>query len=103
MAISQIVEPMYELTGYQKTNLQYILNKLSDCIKMAIEKDGSLQLNGIGTFSLQKKKARVGRNPKDGSVLQIPEKTIVHFKMHRSLRDAFQTGEGQGYEGDPAA
>ena len=90
MATVQIVEPMYELTGYQKTNLLYILNKLSDAIKMAIEKDGTLQLNGIGTFSLLKKKARVGRNPKDGSALQIPEKTVLHFKMHRSLRDAFK-------------
>ena len=90
MAITQLVEPMYELTGYQKTNLLYILNKLSDAIKMAIEKDGTLQLNGIGTFSLLKKKARVGRNPKDGSVLQIPEKTVLHFKMHKSLRDAFK-------------
>ena len=90
MATAQIVEPMYELTGYQKTNLQFILTKLGDCIRMALEKSDTLQLNGIGTFSIQKRKARVGRNPQDGSVIQIPEKTIVHFKMHKSLKNAFQ-------------
>ena len=90
MATVQIVEPMYELTGYQKSNLQFIMTKLPDCIRMALEKNSTLQLNGIGTFSIQTRKARVGRNPQDGSALQIPEKTVVHFKMHKSLKNAFQ-------------
>ena len=89
MAISQIVEPMYEITGYQKSNLQFILNKLSDCIKIALEKDNSVQINGLGTFSIKVRKARVGRNPATGESIQIPEKKIVHFKMHKSLKDAF--------------
>jgi DNA-binding protein HU-beta len=89
MAISQIVEPMYEITGYQKSNLQFILNKLSDCIKIALEKNNSVQINGLGTFSIKVRKARIGRNPATGESIQIPEKKIVHFKMHKSLKDVF--------------
>ena len=89
MGIKQLVEPMFEKTGYQKSSLHYILQKLPECLKESLEKDESIQLNGIGTFSVKTRKSRKGRNPKTGEIIEIPEKTIVHFKMHKSLRDSF--------------
>ena len=89
MGVKQLMEPMFEKTGYQKSSLHYILRKLPECIKEALEKDVIVQLNGIGTFSLVRKKARTARNPKTGEKVEIPERTIVHFKMHKSLRNNF--------------
>ena len=88
MATAQIVEPMYELTGYQKTNLQFILTKLGDCIRMALEKSDTLQLNGIGTFSIQKRKARVGRNPQSGAKISIPSSKAPAFVPGINLKKA---------------
>jgi DNA-binding protein HU-beta len=93
MSIAQLVDPMFEQTGYKKTNLQFILSKLPECLRTAIEKDQSVQINGIGTFSLKVKKARTGRNPSTGEPIQIPEKTFVHFKMHKALRDLMMEKE----------
>jgi len=90
MGIKQLVEPMFEKTGYQKSSLHYILQRLPECIKEALEKDGSIQLNGIGTFSLKKRNAKAGRNPKTGEKIEIPERTVVNFKMHKSLRNNFK-------------
>lgn len=89
MSLMQIVEPLFEATGYQKSNLRFILTKLTDCIRSSLEKDGTIQINGFGTFSIKVRKARTGRNPITGETIQIPKKKIVHFKMHKSLRDSF--------------
>lgn len=90
MALAQLVDQMFELTGYQKSNLHFILGKLSECLVKSLEKDGSVQINGLGTFSIAIRKAKKGRNPRTGESLDIPEKKVVHFKMHRSFRDSFQ-------------
>lgn len=89
MGIKHLVGPMFEKTGYQKSSLYYILQKLPECIKDALEKEGTVQLNGIGTFSLKRRNARTARNPKTGESMEVPERTIVHFKMHKSLRHNF--------------
>jgi nucleoid DNA-binding protein len=81
---------MFQMTGYQKSSLQHILSKLSSCLIEALEKDQSVQLTGIGTFSIKTNKARKARNPKTGETVMVPEKTIVHFKMHNSLKNAFK-------------
>lgn len=89
MGLKHLVEPMFEKTGYQKSSLYYILQKLPECIKEALEKEGTIQINGFGTFTLKKKSARIARNPKTGEDIEVPERTIVHFKMHKSLRNSF--------------
>jgi nucleoid DNA-binding protein len=81
---------MFEKTGYQKASLTHILQNLPECLVEALEKDKSIQINGIGTFSVRVRKARIARNPKDGSPVNVPEKMVVHFKMHNSLKTHFQ-------------
>jgi len=90
MAIDQLIEPMFELTGYQKSNLRYILGKFGDCLLKALEKDKEVRIQGVGTFYLRVRESRPGRNPATGETVQVPERTFVQFRMHNSFKRAFQ-------------
>ena len=45
---------------------------------------------GFGTFSVAERKARAGRNPKTGEVIQIPESKTVKFTASEKLKSEFQ-------------
>lgn len=48
---------------------------------------GRIELRGFGSFSLHKRKARVGRNPKTGESVVLDSKAVPHFKPGKGLRE----------------
>ncbi len=46
-----------------------------------------IEIRGFGSFSLHYRAPRVGRNPKTGSKVQVPEKHVPHFKAGKELRE----------------
>lgn len=52
-------------------------------IEKGLEADGKVTLTGFGTFNRRKRRARVGRNPHTGEILQIPEGTRVTFSVSK--------------------
>ena len=49
---------------------------------------GRIELRGFGSFSLHKRRARVGRNPKTGESVVLDTKAVPHFKPGKELREA---------------
>lgn len=47
-----------------------------------------IEIRGFGSFSMNHRPARVGRNPRTGDSVQIPEKRVIHFKPGKGLREA---------------
>jgi len=43
---------------------------------------------GLGSFSVSQRKAREGRNPATGAVINIPAKTTVKFRLGKAMKDA---------------
>ena len=46
-----------------------------------------IEIRGFGSFSLNYRPPRLGRNPKTGSKVEVPEKYVPHFKAGKELRD----------------
>ncbi|MEE9331341.1 MAG: integration host factor subunit beta [Methylophilaceae bacterium] len=46
-----------------------------------------IEIRGFGSFSLNYRPPRLGRNPKTGSKVQVPAKHVPHFKAGKELRD----------------
>ena len=57
-------------------------------IAAAIARDGRVTLPGFGTFTVQQRAARTGRNPRTGEVIEIAAATTVGFKPAAELRGA---------------
>jgi DNA-binding protein HU-beta len=59
-----------------------------DTITKALKKGQVMTLVGFGTFSVGKRKARVGRNPQTGKEIKIPAKKVPKFSAGKALKNA---------------
>ena len=71
--------------NFLRRDLEKALNLVLDEIIKAIAKGENVQIRGFGSFKNRKLKTRIGRNPKDGSRIEIPAKQSVHWKISKEL------------------
>lgn len=71
---------------YQR-DIERIVNKIFDEITDALSRGDRVELRGFGAFSIKHRKARTGRNPRTGEVVQVQEKYVPFFKTGKELRD----------------
>jgi integration host factor subunit beta len=58
-----------------------------DAMSEALAKGDRIEIRGFGSFSLNYRPPRVGRNPKTGSRVEVPAKYVPHFKAGKELRE----------------
>jgi integration host factor subunit beta len=54
-------------------------------VAKALRGGKNIEIRGFGTFRMVKRKARVGRNPKNSTLVQIPEKNAIKWKMSKNF------------------
>ena len=64
------------------------LESAVEAIKQTLKKGGSVSLVGFGTFSVGKRAARVGRNPRTGAEIKIKAAKVPKFRPGKALKDA---------------
>jgi integration host factor subunit beta len=57
-----------------------------DSISYSLTKKERIEIRGFGSFSLNFRPSRVGRNPKSGTKVHVPEKYVPHFKAGKEMR-----------------
>ena len=75
-------------SGMTKKEAAAAIDAILDTIKDALADGDKVSLVGFGSFSVKKRKAREGRNPRTGKPLKIPAKTVPVFKAGKALKDA---------------
>jgi integration host factor subunit beta len=92
---------------------QKIVDAIFDEVTAALARGDRIELRGFGTFFVKTRSARLGRNPKNGAMVSVPERLHPVFKtgkeMHRrlngtagsDLRAAFHKASGEGRGGSP--
>ena len=68
-------------------DVERIVNTVFDEITNALAKGERVVLRGFGAFSVKKRDARVGRNPRTGDSVKVDEKHVPFFKTGKLLRD----------------
>jgi integration host factor subunit beta len=58
-----------------------------DAMTEALSKGDRIEIRGFGSFSLNYRPPRTGRNPKTGDKVQVPAKYVPHFKAGKELRE----------------
>ncbi len=71
---------------YQR-DVERIVNTIFDRIIEAMAGGDRVELRGFGAFSVKKRDARLGRNPRTGEAVQVEEKHVPFFKTGKLLRD----------------
>jgi integration host factor subunit beta len=68
-------------------DVELAVKTLLDTMTQALAHGKRIELRGVGSFVLHHRPARVGRNPKSGEQVMIPEKKVPHFKPGKELRE----------------
>ena len=84
----ELVSKIADTAGITKGQAEDALNAALDAITTALKEDDSVTLIGFGTFSVNKRPARAGRNPQTGETIQIAAKNLAKFKAGKKLTEA---------------
>jgi len=68
-------------------DIERIVNAIFESITLALARGQRVELRGFGAFSVKKRDARTGRNPRTGEAVDVTEKFIPFFKTGKQLRD----------------
>ena len=61
--------------------------EVSSYFHESVEVGDRIEIRGFGSFSLHFRAARIGRNPRTGTAVQLPARYVPHFKPGKALRD----------------
>ena len=68
-------------------DIERLVGTILDEISGALERGDRVELRGFGAFSVRHRKARIGRNPRTGTSVQVAEKKVPFFKMGKGMRE----------------
>jgi nucleoid DNA-binding protein len=81
MTKKEIVLKIAEETGLKQIDVKSVVQRTLDHIVAALSKGETVELRNLGTFKVKSRKSRIGRNPKTGTTVPIPERKVVAFKV----------------------
>ena len=87
MTKSELIEKVSDLfEQYKKRDVELAINTIFDSMKEALIQEQRIEIRGLGTFKVKEREARLGRNPKSGEGVDIPDRKIPFFKAGRALK-----------------
>ncbi len=87
---AQLIDSMAQEAGLTKAEAKRALDAFIDTTRGALKKGDRVALVGFGSFSVSKRNARTGRNPRTGKEIKIAAKNVVKFKPGSELADSIQ-------------
>jgi len=89
--IQRLTERLNDVGRGQATQLgqrdcEVSVRVLLDALTSALVRGQRVEMRGFGTFSVNSRPPRVGRNPKSGELVSVPAKRVPHFKPGKELR-----------------
>ena len=105
MTRSDLVTELAERFGQiTQRDTEFAVKTILDAMSDALARGHRIEIRGFGSFSINRRPPRVGRNPRSGEQVVVPEKRVPHFKPGKGLREAV---DGQapmpGADAPPAA
>jgi len=86
MVRSELLKKLCDLhPNIIRKDIQKILEIIFREIVVALREDKNIEIRGFGTYKVIKRKARIGRNPKNSELVQIPEKKAIKWKTSKAF------------------
>jgi integration host factor subunit beta len=96
MTRSDIVAKLAErFAQLPQKDAELAVKTILDAMSEALAKGHRIELRGFGSFSISRRPPRMGRNPRSGEQVLIPEKRVPHFKPGKALREAVDASSGE--------
>ena len=85
--LAEVFAEKHSDSALQAKDVEYSVKVLVDTMTRALAKGQRIEMRGFGSFDLNERPARTGRNPKTGERVQVPAKKVPHFKPGKELRE----------------
>lgn len=84
----ELIDAVAERTGLSKNDSASAVDSVFDAITAALQGGDDVRLVNFGTFSVSKRAASQGRNPRTGEPIQIPASMQPKFKAGKGLKES---------------
>ena len=88
MTKAELISALAKEAKISKASAEKALNAFAASVMKALKKGDKLTLTGFGTFSVSKRRARIGRNPQTGKEIKIAATKVAKFKPGNLLKSA---------------
>ena len=88
MTKSQLSSHIASKAGITKKAAGEIIDELAAVAYKETKRNGQFTVPGLGKLVLDRRKARMGRNPATGATIKIPAKKVVKFRVAKAAKDA---------------
>jgi len=88
MTKAELVATIGKEAKISKASAEKALNAFTAAVTKALKKGDKITLTGFGTFSVAKRRARMGRNPQTGKEIKIAATRVAKFKAGNLLKNA---------------
>lgn len=88
MTKADIVEKIHNTTGLSKKDSSAMMESVFVIMKESLEAGETIKISGFGSFVVNQKDARRGRNPQTGEAITIEARKVLTFRPSNLLRDA---------------
>lgn len=78
---------------------EFAVRTILEAMARTLAEGNRIEIRGFGSFALSYRPPRIGRNPKSGEKVLVPEKRVPHFKPGKELRE--RVDRGRAAEGRP--
>lgn len=85
---AEFVGAVADAADITKADAERAVEAVFKVVKKALKSGDSISLVGFGTFSVRKRAARTGRNPRTGDTIKIKASKVPAFKAGKGLKDA---------------
>ena len=86
MTKADLVEKIAARATLSKKDSETVVNTVFQCIIDSLAHGDKVELRGFGSFRTRDRRSRVGRNPKTGDRVDVPEKKVPFFKPGKNLK-----------------
>jgi integration host factor subunit beta len=92
MTRSELVEELAaQFSQLTQKDAEQAVKTILDAISDALVLGHRVEIRGFGSFTVNRRAPRTGRNPRSGATVDIPEKKVPHFKPGKALREMIDT------------
>src|ERR1700716_3687985 len=102
MTKAELIEEVSKVEEMTRKDSETIVETIFDSIVNSLHKGEKIEIRGFGSFRTRQRQARVGRNPKTGTHVEVPAKKIPYFKPSKELKDLVNNSAGSVKEPAPA-
>jgi integration host factor subunit alpha len=93
MTKADLVELIYERVGYSKKEAGAVVEEVFAILRDSLCTGAKVKISGFGSFVVNQKKSRRGRNPQTGEPITIDSRRVLSFKASQVLKELVNNGK----------